>query len=404
MEKILALVSTVKVRRDRRDDDRIDRLNSHYTVMICLTFTVVVSANIYIGTPITCWVPAEFHHSHIKYANSYCWVRDTYYLPWEDRVPRPAESQHSRVIPYYQWVPFILLIQALAFYFPSIVWHGFNDKAGVDADNILETAQTFQALNKSEIKDKTLKFIARQIMRFLKGRRVNVTSCSLDIKQLLSATVCVVCGRYQGNYLITLYLFVKILFLANSAAQIFFLNFVLGSEYHMYGIHFVRGMLFPEDWTLVSAYFPRVTMCDFQVRRLGNVHRYSVQCVLPINMFTEKIYLFLWFWMAIVALLTVFSFLMWFVRVVFPSQRRSYLSQLLELAGRIKNRASSQMVEEFTMGVCKQDGVFLIRLIEHNTSKITATEIVGALWDEWKDSENKNKRRERHAQEEALLP
>ena len=47
--------------------------------------------------------------AHVKYANSYCWVKNTYYLEYENHVPRPGEPRDY--IRYYQWTAFILVVQ-----------------------------------------------------------------------------------------------------------------------------------------------------------------------------------------------------------------------------------------------------------------------------------------------------
>lgn len=195
MDKIVGIVAAAPQARSKNDDDFADRLSSRYSVVILVVFAVVVSANQYIGNPITCWAPVHFTGSHTKFANSYCWVRNTYYLPWESEIPRAHEDEKRQYVTYYQWIPFILLGQAVLFYLPTIIWHGLNSKAGVDADNILEAAHSFSRAEKIENRERTMLLLTNQMDRFLKSRDQEEEGCHCDPKHLLSATCCRVCGR-----------------------------------------------------------------------------------------------------------------------------------------------------------------------------------------------------------------
>jgi len=64
----------------------------------------------YVRNPITCWAPVHFTCAHTKFMTSYCWVKNTYYLPWTKPIPR-FDSDYRQMVPYYQWIPFILLAQ-----------------------------------------------------------------------------------------------------------------------------------------------------------------------------------------------------------------------------------------------------------------------------------------------------
>ena len=110
LEGIFDAVSNIVKSNARNDDDLSDRMNHRYTVILLLIFTVIVSATQYVGDPIHCWSPAYFTDSHVAFADSVCWVTNTYYLPEPDVMPgQPGVMK--RHIAYYQWVPLVLLAQ-----------------------------------------------------------------------------------------------------------------------------------------------------------------------------------------------------------------------------------------------------------------------------------------------------
>ena len=386
MQKIVKLVDKGPT-SNKHDDDLSDRLNSRYTVLILVVFTIVVSSQLYIGKPITCWCPKEFSGSWTKYTNNYCWVKNTYYLPLDEAIPRAhsGDREHREIL-YYQWLPFVMLIQALFFYLPSVVWHAFNQKAGVDCDSILATANKYQYEQKEEGRNRLQRLIANQMDRFLMANPDEDTGSDMKVRNFLRKICCCVCGAAHGKYLIVLYLFSKMLYLANVIAQFFILNMLLRTDYSFYGYELLLNIMYDKHW-INSESFPRVTMCDFTVRRLGNNHRYTVQCVLPINMYTEKIYAFMWVWMLFIAIVSALGFLQWLLRIFLGQDKyryvRGHLRQSTLPTETPRSEDHKHEVAEFIDSYLLQDGVFILRLIGHNTNNMTVTDIIKCLWENW---------------------
>lgn len=177
----------------------------------------------------------------------------------------------------------------------------------------------------------------------------------------------------------------KLIMLANCLGQLFLLNKFLGFDYNFYGLYVLRAMLNGEEWHETPR-FPRVTMCDFDIRRLGNVHRYTVQCVLTINLFNEMIYLIIWWWFVGVAFLTVMGILLLFSRMVYKPDRRMYILKHL-VVDDVYNHESvrdQKLLDNFVMDYLRQDGVLMLRLVGHNTNKVVVNELICALFKMYK--------------------
>ena len=212
-------------------------------------------------------------------------------------------------------------------------------------------------------------------------RRKTETSCTMSLKTCFTS-ICVCCASRGGNYLVSLYIFVKIMFAINVIGQLFLLNAFLGTDYNMYGVDVLEAIVNGTDWK-GSRRFPRVTFCDLKVRRLGNVQRYTVQCVLPINLFNEMIYLFLWFWFVFVATITVYSLFSWIAREMFRADRVRFIRKNLRKA--FETEEEKRMFARFITQYLKHDGIFVLRLIHENTNVIVTMEILGRLWKQFNE-------------------
>lgn len=79
-------------------------------------------------------------------------------------------------------------------------------------------------------------------------------------------------GKEQGNFLVTLYMFVKIAYLSNIIGQLFLMQSFIGTDYLMYGIRVLIDLIQGQEWHH-SGHFPRVTFCDLEAKKLGKNYR-----------------------------------------------------------------------------------------------------------------------------------
>ncbi len=363
--------------KTREDDDLTDKLNHSYTVMLIVIFAVVVSTKQYVGDPIHCWVPGHFTNNHDDYAQHICWVSNFYYLPIEERIP--LEGEPRRWINYYQWLPIVLLAQACLFYIPCLVWSGISGKVGVEIRSVVEAGKHIYDIGN---RDKTLKYMVRTVDRYLGHYRDQPGGrCFRCTSRLFQRCNChLMCGMKYGNFVTVSYLVVKFMYLLNAFGQLFILDEFLGTDFHFYGIRALESLVKDEEFPGTSR-FPRVTLCDYKVRQIGhNIHRNTVQCVLPINFFNEKLFVVMWFWLLFICIATAVNFVTWLGRVILSRERVRWVKRHLRNVGRIE-RGDKKSGERFVRSYLRQDGVLILRLLAANTSDMVTSELIGELYD-----------------------
>uniref|UniRef100_A0A1I7YPY7 Innexin n=1 Tax=Steinernema glaseri TaxID=37863 RepID=A0A1I7YPY7_9BILA len=375
---LTTVLSMLRYVGESEDKDFVDRLHSYFTANILIGLAVLVSFKQFGGKPIECLVPDLFTSSWEQYAENYCWAQDTYYVPMAHTVADLDSSERRRKkISYYQWVPFFLLLEAACFRLPCILWKYLSGHSGIKINEILKLASDPNNIKK-DIKQSNIHALTVHLKGALRFHR-RIHKKQIKPHQILRFFNL----PYSAFFVTATYLLIKTVYLLNVALQLFVLNkFLETDKYSWYGFGALLDLLQGKTWE-TSGIFPRVTLCDFDVRVMGNVQEHTIQCVLTINIFNEKIFVFLWFWYMSLFVVTFFSLLYWLFVTVLPFPNRRFINRHLEMSEMPfdpSNPENAEQVDRFIGTFLKSDGVFVIRMLTMHTGVIFGTDLVLSLF------------------------
>ncbi|CAF1581955.1 unnamed protein product [Rotaria magnacalcarata] len=371
INELFKLPLVTRLRASDNDDEHVDRLNHRYTVGFILCGVFITSTTSFVTNRISCWLPAELKHSsYIKYAERYCWISNTYYIHSNVTPPHSDEDRRQAQIGYYQWVPILLLLMALGFYTPRLFWRSFNAHCGIDIQNLVKKSQ-ISTKNSTKMASDMLDYYCRT---FTYQR----SKFSIHMQAYVRR------NKHRGNYLFSLYFLTRFMYLINSILQLYLLNALLGHRGNAWflDIDIMKSIFRYGNPLLDSPYFPRVTLCDVPIREIAEIHRYTLQCALPVNILNEKIFLALSFWFSYVILHNIISFIILIFQQL-QGQRINYVKRLTTL---IENN-KRDYIKNFTVNYLTYDGIFLLRLISHNSSELQAMETIKTMFQNFKITE-----------------
>lgn len=118
-------------------DNNVFRLHYKVTVIFLFASSLLVSSSQYFGDPIDCIQNDDIPENVI---DTYCWIHATFVLPSAFDKKIGVDVPHSGVDhtkpgeqrvyqKYYQWVCFVLFLQAILFYTPRYLWKLWEGKA-----------------------------------------------------------------------------------------------------------------------------------------------------------------------------------------------------------------------------------------------------------------------------------
>lgn len=283
----------------RTDQVKVDnetfKLHYKMTLIICVASSLLVTGREYFGDPIDCIPPGEELLAPI--IDTYCWIHSTFTLPDSHdkeigtHIAHPGVESYSpdktRVYhKYYQWVCFALFIQGMCFYIPRYLWKHWESG---------RISSLMQNLNdpilRGEEKRKQISILVSYYTETLKTNQI-----------------------YYNQFI-----FCEILNFLNVIFQIYFVDYFLNGSFSSYGWDVLRSS---NNKNTMVKIFPRMTKCTFHFYgSSGDVQKYDTLCILPLNVLNEKIYVFLWFWFMLLALISAVSLIYRVSIIMLPKLR-----------------------------------------------------------------------------------
>lgn len=401
-------------------DDGSDRVNRKYMVTLIIILMVVVMTGQFIrGDQIQCFTPVYFTGAQVEYSHSTCWTLGTNYIierdPPANSQPKLAESGFLNVpissrdgdggfhvsgyvgpyhpgqrvpVSYYQWTPLILAIAAFLFHLPYIIWHILAVSSGMPLESMLSAAREVSKVQKDGgARDGYVQDILFRYTRYIEKTHMDTTgTCPTAVKKLFRI------GRSYGNYLFYVYMFIKVLYVLFIVINLLLLQAFFGGDPRFsvfrHGIWVLENIVTKHQWPQ-SPIFPIKTVCTFSAEQQGNPLPYTLQCVLPLNLYNDKFFALFTIIYPILLIVSFVSLLGW-IWVNSVHGRKKFVDRYLVKPLDLKRADDPDMsdVKMFTEEYLRRDGIFVLQMIEMNVGGLVVETLIEKLWDQFADEKD----------------
>jgi len=291
-------------------DNFIFRLHYKVTVILFMVFVVLVTAKQHFGDPIECQTSKE-KPVESKVVNSFCWLTGTFtkeYIYKSDELACRQSHSHTCYLgaikegrerriehSYYQWVGWVIFVQALLFYIPRQLWKVME---GGKVKFLTASCPTTPALDEKEAKDRVDKI--HKIYNKFVGRNT----------------------PYAFKFF-----FCEALNLLNVIFNSWLVNYFLEGRFSNYGLRVVQSLSSTHFDDPMRELFPKLTTCQFERSGTGGGKPIVVfnMCVLSLNIVNDKVYLIMWFWFQLLFILTSLNLSYRAAALMTPAIRRVVL-------------------------------------------------------------------------------
>ena len=209
-------------------------------------------------------------------------------------MQRAREKRY--ILRYYQFVPFILLIQALFYVLPRLFWRSISRHSGIDTRNLLEAAHGLKTVKRFHKHKSIMAYLVSSVHQYVGDPRKRLKQQHSKLNTYLQGLINCLFGssNVYNSYLFLLYLLTKCFYIINIVVQIYAIRLLLEEQWTMnqtlrgFRNIFTAGILRTNP---LSKYFPKISMCDFRIIEPNSDegHKYTVQCKSNLQFLRERI-------------------------------------------------------------------------------------------------------------------
>uniref|UniRef100_A0A7E4VMZ5 Innexin n=1 Tax=Panagrellus redivivus TaxID=6233 RepID=A0A7E4VMZ5_PANRE len=335
--------------------DFVERLNSLYTVCVLSISAGLLLTSAFWGDPITCWIPAEFPKIWSDFVNQFCYAQGTYFYNIEGELTFDKEERQKYFIRYYQWIPYVIALQAFLYFIPRFLmrivcaWSGYDVPTTIQyIDDLWHQIKSSNFPNRLDTFENVgAVYIWDGLKLFHKRQRGGLTFY---------------------------YVMYTIIQCVNAWLQFLFMNqLIASSNDSVSGLTVINDLITGADWE-ETGHFPRITHCDFKRRKTSAIQMDTVLCVLNLNIYYEKVLVFLWFWMFFVAVVSTLHCVYWLALSICLN---SYIRQ--QLHHKLAIHSKSANLNKF-FNVLGNDGIFILHQVGVNIGELPASYLAQAMF------------------------